>query len=658
MKRILFFIVALFSCPILAQVPPGTASRPSANSAIDPDLYHDTTGTINLHHKKIWQQNFISYWHAATIIAGNHPTSSTNLDPDPTPDSITMPENYYTSDSCYNDLAYGHSKNFQKDSDGFVIMDAPAVKVLPDSFINDIGAAIFRADDKIILGSGFRVLHNPDPHSLANNIPTDIAGNPTGGNNQDCSYFHAYTGDRFHDLATCSTKVIRLDFTTTPPSALSPFEKIHSSYIGTGCECHRYNNYDYDDAHVDTAYVDSSGNHLLRLYARRKTLCASSGYYSVQDFESGGIQTDRFIDRTYCGEADTLGVTQFRRFHEFGKYEVTAKMAKGRGAWSAIWGYGGTDGNEFNADHTANKDYKYGEIDIIDAGIYGFENGYWRHWWSSECGSYPNNEYTSEDPNDTLKYGLNSTWFPNKTYFMNCGTLAQNIPFIKSQPGRSMYVSYKNPAVNRCDSSGENSFSDCFNKVAYEWLPGEVRFLINDIEVGRTTRYVPNTPLILAITNQISKHNQAPAVDSTNLYHPPGFNELPDSPAVASETLVKTINSDQYDLGAGCKTAASHNPTTAYSSNFSVNLFPANPNPADNFVNIRFTISGITYPVAITLALYDVLGNEIKVLNRDDAVLPGEHTETLFIKGFPSGTYYLRMQYANQVKTEKIVILH
>jgi hypothetical protein len=666
MKATFLFASALLFChPIFAQLPGGRTM------AIDPDLFHDTTGTINLHHKKIFDPVTISYWHSDTIIAGNHPISTIDLEPDGTPDSIQIPNTFYTDSTCYNDLWEGHAKSFQLVNDGFVVMggdprNIDSSKIYTDAYNSDVGAAIFRANDKIILGSGFRVLHNPDPHSWANDIPLDGSGIPTGGNNNDCSYFHAYTGDRFNDLATCSTKVIRLDFTTTPPSALSPFEKIHPNDLTRDCHCHQDRNFEYEDGYVDTAYVDSVGNHQLRIYAQRKTPCSNSDEYSVQDFVTGGIMTQRFKDyQVYCNAyPDTLGINNFIVNHEFGKYEVEAKMAKGRGAWSAIWSIGGEGGDLLDSTHSPNKNHKYGEIDIIDANIQNFANGYWRHWRKSEnlTSGCTDNKYI-DDPNPAAYNAAdttnpNSTWIPNKTYFMNCGSIANNIPFIKSHPSRSMYVSYMNSAVSRCDSTGENSFSDCYNKVAYEWLPGEIRFLINDIEVGRTTRYVPSTPLILEITNQIAKYGQSSYNDLSHSYANVGFNELPDSPAIASEILVKRINSDQYDLGIGCKTVASPNTKSMYSSNFSVSLFRVNPNPSDNIANIRFKITGSNDLVLTTLILYDVLGNEIEVLKRKDAVPAGEHMEKLSTEQIVAGTYYIRLEVGNQVKTEKLIILH
>ncbi len=79
----------------------------------------------------------------------------------------------------------------------------------------------------------------------------------------------------------------------------------------------------------------------------------------------------------------------------------------------------------------------------------------------------------------------------------------------------------------------------------------------------------------------------------------------------------------------------------------------AYPNPFDNHINIKFSLS---QSEQIRLSIYNTLGHEVKMLS--NRTLPsGTHDISIETHNFPSGHYYYRIQAGNRQKTGKIIKL-
>jgi hypothetical protein len=194
------------------------------------------------------------------------------------------------------------------------------------------------------------------------------------------------------------------------------------------------------------------------------------------------------------------------------------------------------------------------------------------------------------------------------------------------------------------DGKSWKSFSDEYHTIAYEWLPGEIRFLIGDesgenmVEVSRTTRDVPKGHGVnLLATNQLNKFvpGKRPNSDmfikqiSAQTLNPnfPGANKLaPTKPAVKQYPVISRITLE--------------------------NIIP---NPTQN--NISFEVSapektGESIPMQIEL--FNALGQLEGVLFDAEATMPSKHSYS--VQQFPSGSYYIRVSCGNTKTTKSFVI--
>jgi len=77
------------------------------------------------------------------------------------------------------------------------------------------------------------------------------------------------------------------------------------------------------------------------------------------------------------------------------------------------------------------------------------------------------------------------------------------------------------------------------------------------------------------------------------------------------------------------------------------------PNPFNSTTKIKYSIKTFG---RIKLALYDVLGNEIKILVEEEKI-PGEYEFTINASDLSSGVYFYRLISNNYIETKKIVLL-
>ena len=80
--------------------------------------------------------------------------------------------------------------------------------------------------------------------------------------------------------------------------------------------------------------------------------------------------------------------------------------------------------------------------------------------------------------------------------------------------------------------------------------------------------------------------------------------------------------------------------------------FSATPNPAEGPILIRYDLPE---PVAVRIALYDVLGRELRVIEEGEQSA-GTYTTQLDGSGLPSGTYLIHLQFGNLSATKPITI--
>ena len=460
-------------------------------------------------------------------------------------------------------------------------------------------------------------------------IQTDGAGHEliTGlSEPTDCPYFHAYTGDRFacQDLWT-DQEGSPFDFTSSAYTSLSD---LNSTIWGpmNGCTspskfpADTRNGFNYDPAMVGFA-LDGNGGHLLNLTN------SNSPYCSDLPSSGGGLWTDN---------DDDPRSTKYSMY--YGKFSVEAKLSSGIGVAPAIWGFLGPGQVAINPllAKTSAQDPDpprpqncQDEIDVEDANGKWFVGDY-GVWWDQNLSKHydwetviGNATYNSED----------------KIYHYNVGAIAQcaNPTYQHLTVKTAQVVSFKSIPNNTSNCS----FSDDFHTYSYEWLPGEVRSLLDGIEVGRSTRGVPYNKLSLWITNQF---DNKPYVDCS---------------IQVKKVIVQNWNPD------GCTGLKSSNSHTTSQENKNPNgyivLFdPLQPNPSNNEVKLVYAI-GSSNPqeteLRTTLELLDVLGKQISLV-QGGMVQPGKYTMTVKTKDLPAGEYFFRLSVYSQVQTQKLVVIH
>lgn len=82
-------------------------------------------------------------------------------------------------------------------------------------------------------------------------------------------------------------------------------------------------------------------------------------------------------------------------------------------------------------------------------------------------------------------------------------------------------------------------------------------------------------------------------------------------------------------------------------------LEPAYPNPFRTSLFVAYTL---TEPGPVTLAMFDVLGRQVRTL-QNGGVPAGRHTVRLDAEELPSGTYFVRLMVADRSATRAVVLL-
>lgn len=81
------------------------------------------------------------------------------------------------------------------------------------------------------------------------------------------------------------------------------------------------------------------------------------------------------------------------------------------------------------------------------------------------------------------------------------------------------------------------------------------------------------------------------------------------------------------------------------------------PNPAKNHATVRYAIPEQEQGnEGVQLALYDLMGRQIRVLKQD--VEAGRHERRLSVSNLASGVYFLRLQAEHTVRTRKLTVIH
>ena len=74
----------------------------------------------------------------------------------------------------------------------------------------------------------------------------------------------------------------------------------------------------------------------------------------------------------------------------------------------------------------------------------------------------------------------------------------------------------------------------------------------------------------------------------------------------------------------------------------SFRVFQNYPNPFNPSTVIRFAVPGVQASYKVSLKIYNILGQEVKVL-LDDNIQPGYYEKTWNAVGYASGTYFMRL---------------
>ncbi|HEY6170737.1 MAG TPA: hypothetical protein VIX80_00630, partial [Candidatus Kapabacteria bacterium] len=431
------------------------------------------------------------------------------------------------------------------------------------------GAVIFRADSFIVLSDGFRVSYNPgaaahniSPHTITHidgssnsdlvkitcpnhHFPegatvllrdisgnSDLAGslssaqfrihliyNTDGSLNQsekdhflirdkfgdgtaisgtsvgtaqlwhnipDNAYFHGYTGDRFSNCSDLweNAPAINADFTLSSTTIATDLNPNSNSKFEVMDICHPkrpetgdYNSDPVNNVVLNATIPETNDKALDLIYTPNSLTCSTSNRSATRSL--AGITTGRIEHNVNTPLCSLLCAA----------VEVTAKFPSVRPHAPAIWSYHNIDDGSSTGDDFAGSD----EIDAADC------NGYWfaENWDPSTP--------WSEGEDEVYQYGAGTV---AKLQYAS-HTIAYGNTRYDLMGSRYFLVNFTQIPYNTTNSS----FSANFHTYSYEWLPGEVRFLLGDangnnkVEVGRTTRFVPEHPMNVLVTNQWGPDN-------------------------------------------------------------------------------------------------------------------------------------------------------
>jgi len=210
-------------------------------------------------------------------------------------------------------------------------------------------------------------------------------------------------------------------------------------------------------------------------------------------------------------------------------------------------------------------------------------------------------------------------------------------------------------------------------------VPGQATGIVT---IGVTgTRHLPAPVVDSAVfdysTNEVTLHWQQ-VLDTMNafqayyVYYSPSLNgnyTLIDSALKLNYTsTIHTLNSPQnayYKIRTKSINNCNHSALSDFSNVISLNitginqsakqkafvLYPNEPNPADAYTNIRFSIAE---PANVEFVLTDINGRIIDKRNIQSH--SGENSFKLLLESYSAGIYYYSIIYKNQKKTNKLMV--
>lgn len=200
------------------------------------------------------------------------------------------------------------------------------------------------------------------------------------------------------------------------------------------------------------------------------------------------------------------------------------------------------------------------------------------------------------------------------------------------------------------NNSNNESFSHTFRNYTAEWLPGELRFLVDGKEIARFTRCIPSKPLGIRAQNFLSR---GAAQSGFGIQSENGEN---------NDMFIKHIRIQEFNQSNSCDIIANKQAENKKPKVFSeriptgITIGSVSPNPAQDKVSVQIkyhTSNSDEFPVAIEL--YDVLGNVVKQVY-DGIEQDPERSYSFITSGLPNGKYYLRVSSGNMSATKSLVI--
>jgi len=85
-------------------------------------------------------------------------------------------------------------------------------------------------------------------------------------------------------------------------------------------------------------------------------------------------------------------------------------------------------------------------------------------------------------------------------------------------------------------------------------------------------------------------------------------------------------------------------------------LLSVSPNPFNSTTTIRFTVPSASPSTSASLTIHDLTGREVQRLV-DDRLASGDHSLSLNGSNLPPGLYFLRLEAAGRISTQKLVLM-
>lgn len=194
------------------------------------------------------------------------------------------------------------------------------------------------------------------------------------------------------------------------------------------------------------------------------------------------------------------------------------------------------------------------------------------------------------------------------------------------------------------------SFSHAFRNYTAEWLPGELRFLVDGAEIARFTRCIPSKPLGIRAQNFLGRGGARI-----------GFGVRSEN-GEDNDMFIKHIKIQEFNQSNSCDIIANKQAQTKKPAVFSeripmgITIGNINPNPAQDKIAFEIAFTGKNiFDVPIKIELYNVLGTPVmqffEGIEKDQV---SSHSYTT--RGLPEGKYYLRVSSGSKSATKSLII--